>query len=81
MWEKYDKIRDVIKNKQGIKFHSKPTYDQKYLKAKVRKFDGVIKTKCLGNDTPKENMYYTSVSCITIDSVMRMDNKTIRSFI
>ena len=43
VWEKCKQIWDVIKNKLGIKFHSKPTYEQKYLKAKVRKFDGVIK--------------------------------------
>ena len=47
VWEKCKQIWDVIKNKLGIKFHSKPTYEQKYLKAKVRKFDGVIK-KLLG---------------------------------
>ena len=29
----------------------------------------------LGNDTPKENMHYTCIACITIDSVMRMDKK------
>ena len=34
MWEKYDKIWDAIKNKLGIKFHSKPVYKYKYLKAK-----------------------------------------------
>ena len=45
------------------------------MKAKVREFDGVIKTNFLGNDTPKENMYYTCIACITIDSVMRMDKK------
>ena len=43
VWEKYEKIWDVIKNKLSIKFHSKPIYDQKYLKAKVREFDGVNK--------------------------------------
>ena len=36
VWEKYDEIWDVMKNKLGIKFHSKPVYDRKYLKAKVR---------------------------------------------
>ena len=41
VWEKYEKIWDVIKNKLSIKFHSKPIYDQKYLKAKVREFDGM----------------------------------------
>ena len=75
MWKKYEKICDLIKNKLNIKFHSKPVSDKKYLKAKVRQFDGVIKTNVLGNDTPKENMHH---NCITLDSVMRMDKKTIR---
>ena len=79
--KKYDGIWDVIKNKPSIKFHSKPVYDQKYLKAKVREFDGVIKTNFLGNDTPKENMHFTCIACVTIDSVMRMDKKAIRKFI
>ena len=61
VWEKYDKIWDVIKNKLGIKFHSKPVYESRYLKAKVREFNGVIKTNLLGNDMPKENMRYTYV--------------------
>ena len=69
VWEKYEQIWDVIKNKRGIKFHSKPIYKKKYLKAKVREFDGVIKTNFLGNDIPKENMYYACIACITIDSV------------
>ena len=67
VWEKYEQIWDVIKNKLSIKFHSKPIYKQKYLKAKVRKFDGVIKTNFLGNDMPKENMRYTCIACRTID--------------
>ena len=75
VWEKYDKIWDVIKDKLGIKFHSEPVYEYKYLKAKVREFDGVIKTNFLGNDVPKENMHYTCIACITIDSVMRMEKK------
>ena len=81
VWEKYEQIWDVIKNKLSIKFHSEPIYEQKYLKAKVREFDGVIKTNFLGNDTPKENMHYTCTACITIDSIMRMDKKIIRRFI
>ena len=76
VWEKYEQIWDVIKNKLGIKFHSEPIYEQKYLKAKVREFDGVIKTNFLGNDMPKENMHYTCIACITIDSVLGIDKKT-----
>ena len=75
VWEKYEQIWDVIKNKLGIKFRSEPLFEQKYLKARVRESDGVIKTNFLGDDTPKENMHFTCIACITIDSVMRIDKK------
>ena len=35
----------------------------------------MIRTNVLGNDMPKENMHYTCIACITIDSVMRIDKK------
>ena len=70
--DKYNKIWDVIKNQLGMKLHSEPVYDETYIKAKVREFDSKIKTNFLGNDVPKENMHYTCIACITIDSAMRM---------
>ena len=73
VWEKFEKIWVVIKDKLAIKFHSQPVYEYKYLKAKVRGFDDVIKTNFLGNGVPKENMHYTCTACITIDSVMKID--------
>ena len=73
VWDKYDKIWDVIKDKLGIKFHSEPVYEYKYLKAKVRQFDGVINTNFLGDDMPKKNMHYTCIACITIDSILKID--------
>ena len=73
--EKYKQIWDVLKNKLKIKFHSLPVYDKKYLKAKLREYDGGIKTNFLGNGLPEENMHYTCIACIAIDSVMRMDKK------
>ena len=76
VWDKYDSIWDVIKDKLDIKFHSEPVYEYKYLKAKVREFDGVIKTNFLGNSMPKENMYYSCSACITIDSVMNINKKS-----
>ena len=65
----------MIKNKLSIKFHSLSVYDEKYLKTRVREYDGKIKTNFLGNDVPKENIHYTCIACITIDSVMRMEKK------
>ena len=73
MWEKYEDIWNVIKNKLNIKFHSQPIYENKYLKTKVREFDGSIKTNFLVNNIPKENTYHTA--CITVDSVMKMNKK------
>ena len=73
--DKYDEIWGKIKDKINIKFHSMPVYDKKYIKAKVREFNGVIKTNFLGDEVPKENKHYTCIACITIDSVMRMEKK------
>ena len=50
-----------------------PVFDEKYFKTKVREFDGVKKTNFLGNDVPKENMHYTCIACITIDSVIKTE--------
>ena len=72
---KYDKIWEVIKGTLGMNFYSEPIYEYKYLKAKVRAFDGMIKTNFLNNDMPKENMHDTCISCITIDSVFTIDKK------
>ena len=80
-WDKYDKIWEVIKDKLGVNFYSEPVYEYKYLKAKVREIDGMIKTNFLGNNMPKENMHYTCIACITIDSALTIHKKIIRKFI
>ena len=79
--DKYNEIWGKIKEKLNIKFHSMPVYDEIYIKVKVREFDGKIKTNFLVNEVPKENMHYTCIACITIDSVMKMDKKVIHRFI
>ena len=45
------------------------------MKAKVRRFNGVIKTNLLGNEVPKEGLHYTCIACVTIDSVIRMEKR------
>ena len=79
--DKYNEIWDKIKETLNIKFHSMPVYDEKYIKAKVREFNGAIKTNFLGDKIPKENVHYACIACITIDSVMKMEKKIIRRFI
>ena len=72
--DKYNEIWN-IKKILHIKFHSMPVYDEKYIKAKVREFTGVIETNLLSNEIPKGRVHYTCITCITIDSVMRMKKK------
>ena len=73
--DKYNEIWDKIKETLSIKFYSMPVYDEQDIKVKVKEFNGVIKTNFLGDEVPKENQHYTCIACLTIDSVMRMEEK------
>ena len=73
--DEYNEIWDKIKENLNIKFHSMPIYDGKYIKAKVRGLNVAIKTNFLGDEITKENVHYTWIACITINSVMRMEKK------
>ena len=42
-----------------------PVYDERSIKAKVREFNGVVKTDFLVDEILKENMHYTCIACIT----------------
>ena len=51
--DKYNEIWNKIIRELDIKLHSMPVYDEKYIKAKVGEFNGVIKTNFLGCEVPK----------------------------
>ena len=61
-----NKIWSKIKNILNIKFPSTPVYDEKYTRAKVKEFNGVIN---------KENVHYACIASTTIDSVNRMEKR------
>ena len=73
--DKYKKTWDKIKEKLSIKCHSTPVYDEKYIKAKVREFNGVTITNFLGDEMLEEIKYYTCIACITIDCYKNGKNK------
>ena len=51
------------------------------MKAKVREFNGMVKTIFLGDGIPEESMYYIYITCITIDFVMGInEERTIHRF-
>ena len=54
-----------------------PVYDEKYLKSKVTEYDGVIKSNFLGNGVTTEDMHYTCIACIIIDSVTKIEKKNL----
>ena len=72
--DKYNEIWDKTKESLN-KFHSIPVYDEKYIKAKVREFNGVIKRHFLDDKILKENMQSTCIASITIDTIMKMKKK------
>ena len=71
---KYNEIWNKIKEKQGMKFHSKPVYNEKYIKTKVKTFN-VINTIFSDNKIPKESGHYACIEAINIDSVIKIDKK------
>ena len=70
---KYTDFWNKSKWIKGKKFHSNPVYDEKYIKAKVKDFNGVSNTNFLGNEPPKEGVHCTCIVCINIVSIMKMD--------
>ena len=60
-----------------MKFHCKPVYDEKYIKATAKEFNGVVKSNFWGDKVPKESVHHTYIACKSIDSVMKMEKKRI----
>ena len=46
---KYNEIWNKVKKILNTKFRSMPVCDEKYIKAKVKEFNGVVKTNVLGD--------------------------------
>ena len=74
---KYNEIRNKIKV-AGLKFQSKPVYDEKYIKTKVKTFNGVVNTIIWGDKIPKEGVHYSYIAAIIIDSVIRILSSILR---
>ena len=77
---KYNQIWNKIKELLGVKFYSQPIYDDKYIKTKVKTFSEVINTLFSGDEIPKEGVEYVCISCISIDSVLKIKTIIIHKF-
>ena len=55
------------------KFDSKPVYNGKYLKTKIKSYNGKINTNFHNNKIPQEGSQCSCLSVMLIDSVYRKD--------
>ena len=72
---KYAKMWKKIKRLLGTRFHSRPIYDAKYIKAKVKTFSGVTSTFFSKEELPKERNHYICIAAICIDCVLKVEKK------
>ena len=75
VYEKYNKIWNVVKKLLKLKFFVSPIRDDKYIIAKLKNFNGIIRTTFTNNIIPIEKNHYTCISAIDIDLVLKIDNK------
>ena len=64
IWEK-------VKNSLKKEFDSEPVYNEKYLKAKIKSYNGKISTNFHDNKIPEEGSQLICLSVILINSVFR----------
>ena len=75
VYVKFNQIWNRIKELLGVKFHIEPIYDDSYIKTKMKTFSKIVKTLFSGDEVPKGRVEYSCLSCISIDSVLKIDKK------
>ena len=63
--------------KNMLKFDSNPIHDKKYIITKLKIFNDVNKTTFTDDMIPKEKNSYVCIAVIDIDSVLKIDKKSI----
>ena len=83
VYDKYNKIWEVIRKLLKVKFTVNPVRDDKYLVAKLKIFNRINRTTFFNNNNnnnsnnniPIERNHCICISAIDIDSVLKLDNK------
>ena len=75
--KKYNQIWKIVEKLLKMKFDSKPVYGEndKYIKTKLKIYDGSLKTNFQGKKMPKEKASCKSLSIIMLDSVFKAKKK------
>ena len=69
--EKYNEIWEKVKNNLKKEFDTESVYNEKYLKAKIKSYNGKISTNFYNNRIPREDSQFICLSVILIDPVFR----------
>ena len=76
VYEKHDKIWNVVKGLLKLKFTTSPVRDDKYILAKLKIFTKKNLTTFNNNNIiPTEKNNYICIPAINIDSVLKIDKK------
>ena len=75
VYEKYDKIWNVVKGLLKLKFAASPIRNDKYILAKLKIFKKKNLTTFNNNIVPIEKNHYICIPAIDIDSVLKIDKK------
>ena len=65
----YNEISEKVKNSIKREFDSKPVYNEKYLKTKIKSYNGKFNTNFHNNKVPREGSQFICLSVVLIDSV------------
>ena len=72
MLKKYSKIWNIASNTMEEAFDSKPVYNEKYLKTKIKFYEGKVNTNSLSDKVLKKGSFCICILVTLIDSVVRM---------
>ena len=62
--EKYNEIWEKVKNSIKKEFDSKPIYNEKYLKAKIKSYNGKFSTNFHNNKIPRQGPQFWLILCL-----------------
>ena len=77
IYEKYNKIWEVVKNLLKLDITVGPVRDNKYIVAKLKIFNRINRTTFTDNIIPFERNHYSCIPAIDIGSVIKTDNKRV----
>ena len=64
MLERYNEIWSTVRNLIKTEFDCEPVYNDKYLKSRMKSYEGKVNTNCHNDKMPKEDSHCICLSVI-----------------